>query len=228
MHNNAIMYAKASCGRTSVTALRASTPSAYCRRYATTKGGYLINFCGKRRIHLNVVLCLLTLLAMPGLASQSAAQDIENLIKISGIKQELHEINGLVVEDFLAQNPHVKRCRTYVKEFYAERLSFEALQENVAAMYRGKLSEDEVHRLLAFYTTDRRRQSKNYFIDLSDGSVNPSLTSEELQFYGSELYRKYSEVETQVLEYVMAETESSFQSSAENFSRFLAVWCPRE
>jgi len=116
-------------------------------------------------IPLFAVLFILPL----GAAPKEAA--VEYLVA-SGVPQMLKRSFDALLEAQLRATPELEKVRPELTKFFADTFSFEAMRDDLAAIYLKYYTEKELKELTAFYRTPIGRKKAKV-----DGAISPELSA---------------------------------------------------
>ena len=113
------------------------------------------------KIGLCCAAALLSMCAAVGGAELSETHRAAALefLRAKGTPQLLERNGRIMLEKQLAAAPEYAEHRAELEKFYLSTFGFEALKDDLAAMYAAEYSEDELKNLTAFYSTPLGRKS---------------------------------------------------------------------
>ena len=109
-----------------------------------------------RRISLLSLLTILltTLTPLTSLADTDPQRDeLETLFKLTRMEQKINESVDFAVQLQLQQNPGLRQHQALLRSFMQKYIGWEALKEDIAAMYLRTFSQQELEQMNAFYIT---------------------------------------------------------------------------
>ena len=109
-----------------------------------------------RRIsELSLIAILLTALTPLTSMAESETQrdELEILFKLTRMEQKINESVDFAVQLQLQQNPGLQQHRALLQSFLQKHMGWEALKEEIAAMYLRTFSQQELEQMNAFYIT---------------------------------------------------------------------------
>jgi hypothetical protein len=105
------------------------------------------------------IFCLLPLALVLMTQSASAADtptprdEVEMLFKLTRMEQKINESVDFAVRLQLQQDPRLQQHRALLQSFMQRHIGWEALKEEIAAMYLRTFTQQELKQMNAFYIT---------------------------------------------------------------------------
>jgi hypothetical protein len=100
---------------------------------------------------------VLHIFLLPALAAaqgnESHRQEVETLFKLTHMEAKIQESVDSVVQRELQQNPQLQDQRKTLAAFLQKYIGWDAMKEDIAAMYMRAFSEQELKQMNAFYIT---------------------------------------------------------------------------
>lgn len=108
-----------------------------------------------RSLTRNSALLLTVLLAPLAVAQDNSAkrQEVETLFRLTQMEKKIQEGVDSIVQRELQQNPQLQQDRKALEDFLQKYVGWNALKDDIAAMYMGAFSEQELKEMNAFYIT---------------------------------------------------------------------------
>lgn len=100
-------------------------------------------------------LLLTVLLAPLAVAGDNSAkrQEVETLFRLTQMEKKIQEGVDSIVARELQQNPQLQNDRKALEDFLQKYVGWDALKDDIAAMYMRTFSEQELKEMNAFYIT---------------------------------------------------------------------------
>ena len=101
---------------------------------------------------LTILLTALTPLSAPA-ENGTQRDELEILFKLTKLEHKINESVDFAVQLQLQQNPGLQQHRALLQSFLQKHMGWEALKEEIAAMYLRTFSQQELEQMNAFYIT---------------------------------------------------------------------------
>jgi len=108
-----------------------------------------------RQLTISSALLLAVLLAPLAVAGDNSAkrQEVETLFRLTQMEEKIQEGVDSIVQRELQQNPQLQEDRKALEDFLQKYVGWNALKDDIAAMYMRAFSEQELKEMNAFYIT---------------------------------------------------------------------------
>ena len=99
------------------------------------------------------LLCITTAPAALAEDRSSHRQEVETLFKLTQMEKKIQESVDNVVQLQVRQNPQLSQHEKTMRVFFEKHIGWNAMKDDLAAMYMRRFSEEELDRINAFYIT---------------------------------------------------------------------------
>lgn len=114
---------------------------------------------GEENRPLMRIIIALLLAAPLALAQTPEEQPEYALVELLGGKSQLLDIHGAVIDSMVLTDPELEKYRDVIDRWVAQTLSWEAVREEMAAIYRRYFTSEELSEMLAFYDSATGRKA---------------------------------------------------------------------